>query len=102
TWWQVQFAEGHNITRLGIAPWLESAAGVPHFELVASNTGDFLGEEVSLLETDLTDNTFTNVYNQFDFTNGANYTYYRINISGETDVVYAISEVYMYELGSGL
>ncbi|MEP6988110.1 MAG: discoidin domain-containing protein [Chloroflexota bacterium] len=95
-WWQVEFPDPQTVQRIDVVPHNDDGySGVPHFQLLASNTGDFDSEEVLLVEADPY-NGQTRRYNVFFFENSTAYTFYRVVISGLTDVQYMLEEVFLY------
>jgi len=57
---------------------------IEDFRLLASNTGDFTGEEVTLVDND-NDIWATYSWKEFTFENDTEYLYYRIKVDDSTD-----------------
>ena len=96
-WWKVQLTTPANIERLRIYPYVNVAQHPTAFTFQASNSGDFTGEEDTLLT--VSGYTWTSgVWGNWQFTNGQEYRYYRIYITATNDENYTrLNEIQMYQ-----
>jgi len=101
-WLQYHFISSVAIENLRIRSWSSVADKMPStFILYASNLGLFTGEEVTLLTVSGITWT-TDEWKEWAFTNGVNYSYYRITMTDKEgpfgeDYEYVICEVEMKE-----
>jgi len=96
-WWKIELSSPANVERLRIYPYVNVDQHPTAFTFQGSNSGDFTGEQDTLLT--VSGYVWTSgVWGDWEFVNGQNYRYYRIYITATNDASYTrLNEIQMYQ-----
>jgi hypothetical protein len=100
-WWQYDLGAGVAKTVVKLTMQADSSIsycqGVKSFSLLASNTGNFSGEEATLLEVANELGWIPSEYRSWTFENATAYRYYRLSVTAIQDTWAYVSELEMME-----